>query len=179
MLPCLFLSLQHWFQLFNRLIHLLLSEHVALRLLLLMLYFDLHFMILLIEVCTPRPTLMQLILWLLIQVDILLLFFLRHVAIEDRSVFFQLGLVQHLYCILILLFQDFHQRVFDLQINIGDGILVSEGFRGELLLTYPLLVDWGQVLVVRRYSIVGLAPYFFFISGTFVDPHSYSVLLRR
>ena len=62
MLPCLLLSLQHRLQLFHRLTHLLLPKHIPLCLLLLLLYLDLHFMHLLIQLPTPRPALIQIIL---------------------------------------------------------------------------------------------------------------------
>jgi hypothetical protein len=49
-----------------------------------------------------------------------------------------------------------------------------------MLLADPLLVDGRQVLIVVRYRVsVGLAPYFFFVSGSFVDPDTDTVLLRR
>ncbi len=62
MFPSLLLSLHHPFQLFNRLPHLLLCVYIPLRLLLHLLYLDLHLMHLLVQLAAPSPTLIQLIL---------------------------------------------------------------------------------------------------------------------
>ena len=62
MFPCLLLRLHHPLQLFNRLPHLLLSVYIPLRLLLHLLYLDLHLMHLLVQLAAPGPTLTQLIL---------------------------------------------------------------------------------------------------------------------
>jgi hypothetical protein len=148
MLPRLLLRLQHRLQLLHRLPHLLLPDHIPLRLLLLLLYLYLHLVHLLVQLPLPRPALVQLTLRLLIQLHILLLLLLRDVTVEHGPVLLQLGLIQQLDRVLVLLLKHLQQRGLHFLVHIRDRVLSAEWLRGELLLADPLLVDGRQVLIV-------------------------------
>jgi len=122
---------------------------------------------LLVDLGAPGPCLGELSLRLLVQLDVLGLLLLRHVALEDCPVLFQLRLVQHLHRVLVLLLQHLNKGILDFLVDVSDRVgFRTERLRSKLLLARSLFVYGRQVFVVRRSSdrVMGLPPYFFFIS---------------